>query len=127
MTYAWTPGGATTSSITVSPDGDDDVLGHGDRWRRCDADRVGDDHGESGAVVLGFACFADDPSGTPVTLTANCTGGTPADTYSWSPGGATTPSITVSPTVTTTYTVTVTDATGATSDRFVDDHDHDRD
>jgi hypothetical protein len=35
-----------------------------------------------------------------------------ATTYSWSPGGATTPSITVSPTTTTTYTCTVTDANG---------------
>jgi hypothetical protein len=33
-------------------------------------------------------------------------------TYSWSPGGATTPSITVSPTATTTYTCTVTDPNG---------------
>ncbi len=33
-------------------------------------------------------------------------------TYSWSPGGATTPSITVSPTTTTTYTCTVTDVNG---------------
>ena len=35
-------------------------------------------------------------------------------TYSWSPGGATTPSITVSPTTTTTYTCTITNG-GATS------------
>jgi hypothetical protein len=35
-------------------------------------------------------------------------------TYSWSPGGATTPSITVSPTATTTYTVTITQ-NGATT------------
>ncbi len=35
-------------------------------------------------------------------------------TYSWSPGGATTPSITVSPTTTTTYTCTVTNG-GATT------------
>ena len=35
-------------------------------------------------------------------------------TYSWSPGGATTPSITVSPTTTTTYTCTITQG-GATS------------
>ena len=33
-------------------------------------------------------------------------------TYSWSPGGATTPSITVSPTTTNTYTCTVTDVNG---------------
>ena len=36
-------------------------------------------------------------------------------TYSWSPGGATTPSITVSPTTTTTYTCTVTDANNQTA------------
>lgn len=47
-------------------------------------------------------------SGLSTTLTA--TGG---DTYSWSPGGATTAAITVSPAATTTYTVTVTN-TGCT-------------
>ncbi len=47
--------------------------------------------------------------GGSTTLTANVTGATGDVTYSWTPGGQTTPSITVSPTANTTYTVTVTD------------------
>jgi gliding motility-associated-like protein len=43
------------------------------------------------------------------TLTANISGGCGAFTYSWSPGGQTTPNISVCPTVNTTYTVTVQD------------------
>lgn len=44
-----------------------------------------------------------------VTLTATPTGGCGPFTYSWSPGGQTSPSITVAPNVNTTYTVTVND------------------
>jgi hypothetical protein len=40
-------------------------------------------------------------------------------TYSWTPGGATTPSITVSPTSTTTYTCAVTNGNGTCSSDFV--------
>jgi len=43
------------------------------------------------------------------TLTSTYTGGCGSPTYSWSPGGQTTPNITVSPSVTTTYTVTIQD------------------
>lgn len=46
-------------------------------------------------------------NGQSATLTVTTDGANP--TYSWAPGGQTTPSITVSPTTTTVYTVTVTD------------------
>ena len=43
------------------------------------------------------------------TLTSTYIGGCGSPTYSWSPGGQTTPNISVSPVVTTTYTVTTQD------------------
>ncbi len=49
-------------------------------------------------------------AGDPFTLTAEV-GGTPG-TFTWSPGGKTTPEITVTPDTTTTYTVTFQDAAG---------------
>lgn len=51
---------------------------------------------------------------TSVTISSSASGGTPGYTYSWSPGGATTPAITVSPAATTTYILTVTDSKGCT-------------
>ncbi|MBO0952616.1 SdrD B-like domain-containing protein [Fibrella forsythiae] len=53
--------------------------------------------------------------GTPVTLTANASGGT-GFTYNWSPAGTgTSQSVIVSPTITTTYSVTVTNATNCSA------------
>ena len=51
-------------------------------------------------------------TGQSVTLSSTTTYGMPPYTYSWSPGGATTPAINVSPSATTTYTLIVTDACG---------------
>jgi extracellular elastinolytic metalloproteinase len=54
-----------------------------------------------------------------ICLGQSVTLGTPAqgtNTYSWSPGGATTPQITVTPTTTTTYTVTATTSCGSLND-----------
>lgn len=49
----------------------------------------------------------------PVTIDATTTGGTPAYTFSWTPGGQTTEDISVSPPVgSTTYTLAVTDSEG---------------
>jgi len=51
--------------------------------------------------------------GDPITIGTPATG---TNTYSWSPGGATTAQITVSPTVTTTYTITATTVCGSNTD-----------
>lgn len=51
-------------------------------------------------------------AGTPVTLSRAGNFGVPPYTFSWTPGGATTPAVTVSPTATTLYTSVVTDACG---------------
>ncbi len=100
--YLWSPGGATTSSITVSP-----------------------------ATSTTYTVIYTPPSGSPVSDsvrvtvvstatvvvadTAVCSGqsvrltATPSvggGTYLWSPGGATTQTISVSPLTTSTYTVT---------------------
>ncbi|MCB9232072.1 MAG: T9SS type A sorting domain-containing protein [Bacteroidia bacterium] len=54
-------------------------------------------------------------SGTTSTLNAQVSGGTPAYTYLWSPGGQTTQSISVSPTSNTQYGVWVTDNAGCSN------------
>ena len=100
-TYIWSPGGATTQSITVSP--------------TTTTTYTASYTPPSGPVLIGTATVTvlhppavsvNDTSvcyGKPATLTA-----TPAQsggTFSWSPGGATTQSISVSPLSSTTYTV----------------------
>lgn len=101
-TYVWTPGGATTPSITVSP-GVTTVYTVAVSLNGCTAtDQVTvtvnplplANAGPDKKVCLGQ---------TSATLTASGGG-----TYVWTPGGATTPSITVSPGATTVYTVSVT-------------------
>jgi autotransporter-associated beta strand protein len=108
--YLWSPGGATTASIIVSPlstttytvtvtDGTTTCVNSG-----------------SGTVTVNPLPAVSVNSaaicvGGSTTLTATTSASTP--NYVWSPGGAITPSITVSPSSTTIYTVTVTD--GATS------------
>src|SRR5207249_7655172 len=105
-TYSWSPGGATTPSITVSPIPTPPYT-----------DLVTD--GVTKCVNSGSGKVTVNPLPTvSVNSVTNCGGGSArltattsasSPTYSWSPGGATTPSITVSPSSTTTYTVTVTD------------------
>lgn len=107
--YVWSPGGATTASITVSP-----------TVTTTYAVLVTDSNGCTGTdsvrvtiKSLPVANAGIDQSvcnGTSATLTA--TGGV---SYLWTPGGATTASITVNPTATTLYIVTVTGANGCTA------------
>jgi len=63
--------------------------------------------GSDKTVFYGFTA----PYNT-TTLSSSVSGGSGTYTYSWSPGGATTPNITVAPITTTTYVLTVTDANG---------------
>jgi hypothetical protein len=106
--YLWSPGGAATASITVSP-------------ALTTAYTVTVTDGTTGCANNGSGTVTVNPlptvnvnsatvcAGSPATLTATTSASSPR--YLWSPGGGTTASITVSPASTTTYTVTVTDGT----------------
>ncbi len=103
-TYLWSPGGQTSSSITVSP------------TATTNYSVVYTLNGCSSASATGTVTVAPSPTvsvapvtfcpGASVTLTATATptGGT----FNWNPGGQTTNSITVTPTATTNYTVSYT-------------------
>jgi len=107
-TYSWSPGGATTASITVTPSSTTSYT-------------VTVTDGTTGCANSGSGTITVNPvptvsvnstnifAGGSATLTATTSASSPI--YSWSPGGATTASITVTPSTNTTYTVTVTDGT----------------
>ena len=59
-TYAWTPGGATTSSITVSPTVTTTYSVTATDATGATQSGSVDDHGQPGAVVLGVADDEDD-------------------------------------------------------------------
>jgi uncharacterized repeat protein (TIGR01451 family) len=102
--YLWSPGGETTSSITVNP-------------AATTAYSVTVTDGSTGCTNSASGTITVNPLPTLAVNSASiCPGGTVTLTastdavdahYLWSPGGATTPSIMVSPVSTTTYTVTV--------------------
>ncbi len=109
--YLWSPGGETTSSITVSPTSTTTytvTVGNGN----CSATTTQE------IIVHPDVAIGITPSSTvplcggagSVTLTAD-TGYT---FYLWSPGGETTDAITVSPVSTTLYTLFALDANGCT-------------
>jgi len=107
-TYSWSPGGATTASITVTPSSTTIYT-------------VTVTDGTTGCANSGSGTITVNPvpvvtvnstniyAGGTATLTATNAASSP--TYLWSPGGATSQTITVSPSTNTTYTVTVTDGT----------------
>jgi gliding motility-associated-like protein len=111
--YLWSPGGQTTANITVSPAVATTYT--------CLVTSVSGPTCTSTLtypVALYPAVTATSTSqticsGSPATITA--TPSIPGGTFSWAPGGQTTPSITVSPTVTTPYTCTYTDLNGCTA------------
>jgi hypothetical protein len=117
LTYTWTPGGLTGTTVSVSPPvGVTTYTITGTNVFGCTATG-------SVAVTVDPTPVIDitpdlpsrcEASLVPTVLTAN-SDIVPA-TFVWTPGGATTPTISVSPTITTTYTVTGTvTATGCTS------------
>jgi uncharacterized repeat protein (TIGR01451 family) len=105
-TYSWSPGGATTASIQVSPTSTTVYsVTVTDGTTTCSASG-------SGTVTVNPLPTVTVNStticvGDSATLTATTSASSPS--YLWSPGGATTASITVSPAVSTIYSVTVTD------------------
>jgi gliding motility-associated-like protein len=110
--YAWSPGGATTQSITVSP--------ATNTTYSCTITSVA---GPSCTTLLTYPVSVYPPAGVTSTNATVCAGtaatitATPSvsgGTYSWSPGGGSTASITVTPAATTTYVCTYTDLNGCT-------------
>ncbi|MFL5764782.1 MAG: gliding motility-associated C-terminal domain-containing protein [Bacteroidia bacterium] len=105
LTYSWSPGGATTSSITGLPAGGYTVV---------ITDSSGCTQSASGAVgsvggpPVNAGADVTITSGETATLSGTSSAGA---TYSWSPSGsvscATCATTTTSPTQTTTYTLTV--------------------
>ena len=106
--FLWSPGGATTASITVSPSATTTyTVTVSDGAASCA-------NSASGLVTVSPLPTASVNSATicaggSAMLTATTDASNPG--YLWSPGGATTVTITVSPASTTLYTVTVTDGT----------------
>ncbi|MCT4562275.1 MAG: proprotein convertase P-domain-containing protein, partial [Crocinitomicaceae bacterium] len=102
-TFSWSPGGQTTSSITVTPASTTNYTVN------YTANGCSGSASATVTVQSPPSISVNSPticSGQTATVTA-----TPAQgggTYSWSPGGQTTQTINVSPTSTTNYTVTYT-------------------
>ncbi|MEI8116264.1 MAG: hypothetical protein WCH03_01885, partial [Flavobacteriia bacterium] len=100
-TYSWSPGGATTNSITINPN---------------TTTTYTVSYTVSGCVSIGNGTVTVNPTplvtvnnsticpGVNTTLTAS--GSPSGGTYSWAPSGITGATLTVNPTSTTNYTVT---------------------
>lgn len=105
-TYAWLPGGQTTSSVANQPAGTYSVTLTDSKGCSSSAMAV---IGEPPPLAVGFinqisvGCFG----GSTGSIGASPTGGTPNYTYLWSPGASTNASLSNIPAGT--YTVTVTD------------------
>jgi gliding motility-associated-like protein len=117
LTYVWSPGGQTTTSITGLTAG---------TYICTVTDVNGCAQGKSVTItqpVAGLAPSILSQSNVGCTgsatgsATITVTGGTPTYTYSWSPGGQTTTSI--SGLTTGTYNVTITDANSCTVQQTV--------
>ncbi len=108
FTYSWTPGGATTQTVAVTPTTTTTYTCQLTSYANCQTFLTY-------SVSLYPAALASANSqtvcnGTAALLTSTVNNG--AGTYSWSPGGGGGASLSPSPTSTTIYTVTYTDING---------------
>ncbi|MGE0634955.1 MAG: T9SS type A sorting domain-containing protein [Bacteroidia bacterium] len=110
FTYLWSPGGATTSSISNVAAGDYTVTVNG--ANNCSSTATVT-VSSSNAIVLSNSVTNTSCGNANGTAATNITIGTGPFTYAWSPGGATTASI--SNLAAGDYTVTVTGAGGCTA------------
>jgi gliding motility-associated-like protein len=111
--YTWSPGGATTASISVTPT----------------VSTTYTVRGSNGSCVTTQTVFVKVNLSTTFTATSNpniiCSSGsatltgTGASTYTWNPGALTGNTVAVSPTVTTQYTVVSTNSLGCNNTRTV--------
>jgi hypothetical protein len=113
-TYSWSPGGATTAQITVSPTTTTTYTVTVTDANGCTDQKSQQITVDQTAPTAGIVASRTTVNCTNTSATLTASGG---GTYSWSPGGATTAQITVSPTTTTTYTVTVTGTNGCTDQK----------
>lgn len=105
----WSPGGATTASITVSPTSTTTYTASASTFcGTASEDAIVTVLPAPSVIVPGTQVIC---AGDAVTLTASDISGN----LVWSPGGATTAAITVSPTSNTTYTASATTACGTAS------------
>ena len=110
-TYTWTPGnlnGGTQSNLTA----DTYTVNVTDN-NNCPGSTTVTITQPATALTVSASSVAATCGSNNGSATANATGGTGTITYSWSPGGGTTP--TISSLSSDTYTVTVTDANGCTA------------
>ncbi|MGC9315454.1 MAG: hypothetical protein ACP5G4_07475, partial [bacterium] len=105
-TYLWSPGGATSTSISVAPSATITYTCEVLSSYGCPGIGSGTINVHPNPVVTiadATICLGD-----AITLTAFVEPDIPGATYSWSPGGGTSNALTVSPSDTTTYTCVVT-------------------
>jgi gliding motility-associated-like protein len=112
-TYSWSPGGATTQSITGVAPGTYTVTVTDANSPTC-TETTTVTIGQNPSITFTISADTTVCNGQSANITTNTTGGTPGFSYLWSDGSGAT-SLTVNPTSTTSYTVTVTDITGCTS------------
>lgn len=110
-TYLWSPGGATTNTLAVTPPSSTSYTVTYTDANGCFGTAVSNitvNPIPTVAVNNGTICGVGSAT---LTSTVNPTGGT----YMWMPGGFTTPNIVVSPASTTNYTLTYTSPAGCTN------------
>ena len=120
--YEWSPGGATTASITVSPNSTTTysvvVTDDNDCTAEDDVEVVVNDNP---TIVLN-PTSAEICEGSSVSISVTVVGGTPDYTYAWTGAGLSCndcPDPDASPATTTTYTLLVTDDNGCSDEKSI--------